>query len=123
MQGGHHPILHQQLFGERLAHSLYHTTLDLSLMRERVDNRPDIMRGHQLAELNLTSFGVHLYLSHLGTKGRDRDRPSGHVTASAGERRSPLLCRPSHERCQVQATAVSSDEAALVHLYLRGRTG
>src|SRR5581483_4902264 len=100
------------MFGKRLANPLHHTALDLSLMCERVDDRANVMCGHELTQLHLASLRINLDLGHLGAKGSDANRVLWNVTPSATQRRSTLLRRPRHERYQVQTAAICRDEAA-----------
>ena len=87
------------MFSECLANTLDNATFNLSLMREWINDRTDILRGDQLPQPHLPSFWINLYLGNLGAEGGNFYGFSRQVTASAGQRNRPVCCRPRGQCC------------------------
>jgi hypothetical protein len=118
MRSDYGAVAYDEVFRQGLADSLHDTTLDLSLMRERVDYRSDVMRRDQAAKLDLASFRINLDLGDLRGKTCDIHRRFEIVDTGSSDRNFAALRRPSQERRQVDATTVCRDKAALTQLYL-----
>ena len=63
--------LGHQLLRHRQAETRHKSSVDLALMRQRVDDGPHIMGGDHLDHLDLTGFPVHFYLSDLRAEIHD----------------------------------------------------
>src|SRR5579875_4121946 len=110
MSGGYGAVPQQQMFAHRLPEALHQSALDLSLMRQRIDYRTDIVRADHSPDANLAGLSIDFDFRDRRYVARHVRMSGGHVGAAAGERQSLMFGRPRHERFPIELAAVARDE-------------